>query len=34
MADGSARTVAATVTGLTWYYAIHPDDGKSLGPDW
>jgi prepilin-type N-terminal cleavage/methylation domain-containing protein len=34
MVDGSARSVASNVTGFTWSCAIHPDDGKQLGPDW
>jgi type II secretory pathway pseudopilin PulG len=34
MADGSARTVASTITPQTWYYACCPNDGMALGPDW
>jgi prepilin-type N-terminal cleavage/methylation domain-containing protein len=34
MADGSVRTVSPSVSGLTWRYALIPDDGQSLGPDW
>ena len=34
MADGSGQMVNPGVTGLTWRYALLPDDGKLLGPDW
>jgi type II secretory pathway pseudopilin PulG len=34
MADGSARTVANSITPQTWYYACCPSDGMVLGPDW
>lgn len=34
MADGTVRTVAPTLTGLTWRNAILPDDGLLLGSDW
>jgi prepilin-type N-terminal cleavage/methylation domain-containing protein len=34
LADGSARSVSPEVTAGTWYNALHPDDGKTLGSDW
>jgi type II secretory pathway pseudopilin PulG len=34
IADGSARTVANSITPQTWYYACCPNDGMVLGPDW
>jgi prepilin-type N-terminal cleavage/methylation domain-containing protein len=32
--DGSVRGVAGAVTQTTWNYAVYPDDGFSLGPNW
>jgi prepilin-type N-terminal cleavage/methylation domain-containing protein len=32
--DGSVRTVGPSVSGVTWYAAIWPQDGGVLGPDW
>jgi prepilin-type N-terminal cleavage/methylation domain-containing protein len=34
MADGSVRTVATTISPLTWFYANVPNDGTVLGSDW
>jgi len=34
LADGSVRTVRATINPQTWYQAIIPDDGMVLGSDW
>jgi len=34
MMDGSVRSVKATITELTWAWAIIPDDGQIRGPDW
>jgi prepilin-type N-terminal cleavage/methylation domain-containing protein/prepilin-type processing-associated H-X9-DG protein len=34
LADGSARTISATISTLTWTSAIMPDDGRTLGADW
>jgi len=32
--DGSTRGVSGAVSSTTWQYAVQPDDGFSLGPDW
>jgi prepilin-type N-terminal cleavage/methylation domain-containing protein len=32
--DGSCRTVASSITQLTWQFAMQPADGQVLGPDW
>jgi prepilin-type N-terminal cleavage/methylation domain-containing protein len=34
MGDGSVRSVAPTVSGLTWYHACTPNGGENLGDDW
>jgi len=34
LCDGSARSVAPSVSPLTWYCATDPADGLSLGNDW
>lgn len=34
MADGSCRSVSPAVSGLTWRYALLPNDGNILGGDW
>jgi prepilin-type N-terminal cleavage/methylation domain-containing protein len=34
LGDGSARPVSTTVSQLTWFQAIHPNDGQPLGSDW
>jgi prepilin-type N-terminal cleavage/methylation domain-containing protein len=34
LGDGSVRTVSASISTRTWYYACHPYDGNVLGPDW
>jgi len=34
MMDGSVRAVKPGITELTWAWAIIPDDGQILGPDW
>ena len=32
--DGSVRTVAESVSQMTWTNALNPADGQSLGADW
>ena len=32
--DGSVRGVSGAVSNSTWSYAIWPDDGFALGPNW
>jgi len=32
--DGSVRGVSGAISQSTWNYAIYPDDGYSLGPNW
>jgi prepilin-type N-terminal cleavage/methylation domain-containing protein len=32
--DGSVRGVSGAITQSTWSYALYPDDGTSLGPNW
>jgi prepilin-type N-terminal cleavage/methylation domain-containing protein len=34
LGDGSVRTVAQGVSGTTWWYALTPNGGDVLGPDW
>jgi len=34
LADGSVRSVTKTITPATWYAAMLPDDGTTLGSDW
>ena len=34
MADGSVRGVSASVSALTWGYAVIPSDGNPLPSDW
>jgi prepilin-type N-terminal cleavage/methylation domain-containing protein len=34
LGDGSVHIVNASVSPLTWRYAVLPDDGKPLGADW
>jgi prepilin-type N-terminal cleavage/methylation domain-containing protein/prepilin-type processing-associated H-X9-DG protein len=34
LADGSARTLAPSMSGNTWWAACTPDAEDSLGPDW
>jgi type II secretory pathway pseudopilin PulG len=34
MMDGSVRSVGSGITTTTWYYALLPNDGGVLGPDW
>jgi prepilin-type N-terminal cleavage/methylation domain-containing protein len=34
LADGSTRFVTSSISGLTWRYALLPNDGNSLGSDW
>lgn len=34
LADGSVRGVNASVTQLTWQYAVMPNDGQVLGSNW
>jgi prepilin-type N-terminal cleavage/methylation domain-containing protein len=34
LGDGSVRTVRASISTATWYYACHPRDGTVLGSDW
>jgi prepilin-type N-terminal cleavage/methylation domain-containing protein len=34
MADGSVRGIASGVTGATWWAAVTPNGGETLGNDW
>jgi prepilin-type N-terminal cleavage/methylation domain-containing protein len=34
LADGSARTLAPGISGVTWWAALTPSRGEVLGPDW
>jgi len=34
LGDGSVRVVTPDITAATWFYAINPNDGQVLGPDW
>jgi hypothetical protein len=34
LADGSVRSIAASITGNTWWAAITPAGGEVLGSDW
>jgi prepilin-type N-terminal cleavage/methylation domain-containing protein len=34
LADGSVRTLAATMSGETWWKAVTPSGGEVLGSDW
>jgi type II secretory pathway pseudopilin PulG len=34
LADGSARTLTARLTGTTWWAALTPNGGEILGADW
>ena len=34
LGDGSVRTVSASISTATWYYACQPNDGNPLGSDW
>ena len=34
MMDGSVRLVNTGISQLTWQYAVLPNDGQVLGPDW
>jgi hypothetical protein len=34
LADGSGRSISASISTTTFYNAIRPDDGQTLGPDW
>jgi prepilin-type N-terminal cleavage/methylation domain-containing protein len=34
LCDGSARSLAASTTPATWWSALQPNDGGSLGNDW
>ena len=34
LGDGSVRSVSPTVSTLSWFSAIHPNDNNVLGPDW
>jgi hypothetical protein len=34
LADGSVRTLAATMSGTTWWAAVTPSGGERLDPDW
>jgi hypothetical protein len=34
MCDGSARVLAATMSGTTWWAACTPSGGEVLGSDW
>jgi len=34
LADGSVRTLAASMSGATWWAAVTPSEGEVLGSDW
>jgi prepilin-type N-terminal cleavage/methylation domain-containing protein len=34
LGDGSVRFVAQSISATTWWYALTPDGGEVLGPDW
>jgi hypothetical protein len=34
MCDGSVRTVAPSINGVTWRNALLKGDGQTLGADW
>jgi type II secretory pathway pseudopilin PulG len=34
LADGSVRSISASVSGTTFYYACTPNGGETLGSDW
>jgi hypothetical protein len=34
MADGSVRSITPAVSGTTWWAAVTPGGGETLGPDW
>jgi prepilin-type N-terminal cleavage/methylation domain-containing protein len=34
LGDGSVRSVSASISTSTWYYACQPNDGTVLGGDW
>jgi hypothetical protein len=34
MADGSVRGVSSGITGKTWWAAVTPNGGETLGNDW
>ena len=34
LADGSVRGVSPGVSGTTWWAAMTPNGGETLGPDW
>jgi prepilin-type N-terminal cleavage/methylation domain-containing protein len=34
LADGSVRTLSATISGTTWWAAVTPSGGERLGEDW
>jgi Protein of unknown function (DUF1559) len=34
LADGSVRTLSATMSGTTWWAAVTPSGGERLGDDW
>ena len=34
LADGSVRTLAPSMSGLTWWATVTPSGGEVLGPDW
>ena len=34
LADASVRTLAAGMSGITWWAAVTPSGGEVLGPDW
>src|SRR5262245_28245525 len=34
LVDGSVRTLAASLSGATWWAAVTPRGGEVLGPDW
>jgi prepilin-type N-terminal cleavage/methylation domain-containing protein len=34
LADGSGRNISLSISALTFYYAMRPNDGQTLGSDW
>jgi prepilin-type N-terminal cleavage/methylation domain-containing protein len=34
LVDGTVRTLSPSMSGTTWWNAVHPSDGQTLGPDW
>jgi prepilin-type N-terminal cleavage/methylation domain-containing protein/prepilin-type processing-associated H-X9-DG protein len=34
LGDGSVRGISPSISSTTWYYAVMPNDGQTLGSDW